>query len=111
MKWKKGVKRLNRSLQVRRLYVAGQYANVEFTDRIDDIPEELANDTEYIRHLENLMILRLDAQEHKYFMLYDKTHGVMSRDQAVLMLEDLQTQERAKLDSYLESKKEPKDVI
>lgn len=107
---KKGEKKLTKSLQAKRLYVAGPYANVEFTERIDDIPDELANDQEYVKHLENLMILGLDRKEHKYFALREKMHD-MDREQSITMLEDLQAQERAKLDSYLESQKEPKNAI
>jgi hypothetical protein len=87
-----------KSLQVRRLYKAGDYANVEFTESIDNIPDELANDLDYMKHLENLMLLGLDRKEHKYFRLRESMH-------------DLQAEERAKLDSISGSHKEPKNAI
>jgi hypothetical protein len=92
------------------LYTAGQFQNLEFTDRIDNIPEELALDTEFIKHLENIMIMRLDAQERKYFNIREKTRG-LAYEESITILEDLLAQERAKLNSYLESQQEPQDVI
>lgn len=102
--------KLERSLQVKRLYTAGQYQNIEFTDRIDGIPDELALDVEFIKHLENIMIVRLDVQEKKYFNIRAKTRE-LGYEESIAILEDLLAQERAKLDSYLESKKEPQDAI
>jgi len=101
---------LERSLQIKRLYTAGQYQNIEFTDRIDGIPEPLCLDVEYIKHLENIMIVRLDLQEKKYFNIREKTRG-LPYEETLVILEDLLAQERAKLESITDSQKEPKDVI
>jgi hypothetical protein len=50
------------------------------------------------------MILRLDAQERRYFKIREQTRG-MTHEDAIELLENLQAQETEKLAKYLEGKK------
>jgi hypothetical protein len=96
-----------RQLTVNRLYTAGQYQNLTFTDSISEIPDELVFDEEFIKRISNVMMLRLDLQERKYFLIREKTRGLTHED-AIEFLENAKAEELAKLMSHLETKKETK---
>lgn len=94
---------LSRNLRIKRLYTAGQYQNLEFTDEIEGIPENLALDEHALRMISNIMILRLDEQERRYFSIREKTRG-LSHEEVINILEDQRAQETQKLLAYLEQK-------
>lgn len=79
---------MQRTLTVKRLYSTGQYQHIEFTDTVSDIPDELALDAEYISRLSNLMLLRVEAQFHKY-RLIQETIGSKSPQSVYETLEDV----------------------
>jgi hypothetical protein len=63
---------MERSLKVKRIYAVGQYQNIEFTDEIVGIPENLALKEEVIDQISLLQLLRLEIQINKYSQLREK---------------------------------------
>lgn len=79
---------MKRELTIRRLYKTGQFENLEFTDTVSEIPDDLAFDDSYIKNLSNVMMLRLEAQWNRYISLRETTRDKEPQE-VFTMLEDL----------------------
>ena len=78
---------MKRSLTLKRIFSMGQYQNLEVTDSITDIPEQLALNGDFIASLSIYQMLRLEARFQRYVELRAKTNK-MSTEDAISLIED-----------------------
>ena len=57
---------MKRSLGVERTYTLGDYKNLRVSDYINDIPEELMLNDEFVSSVRLLQLMRLDAVYYEY---------------------------------------------
>lgn len=67
---------MNRNLKVKRLWSMGQFSNVELSDEITDIPENIAINPKAIALIYNMMVLQMESTYVNYLAIY-KDNPVM----------------------------------
>lgn len=73
---------MKRMLETKRLYSLGDYKNITFTDVIDDIPAEVALNSEAMSRLRVLQMVGVDLSYYKYLELrkvLDKEENVIEK--------------------------------
>jgi hypothetical protein len=83
---------MERNLKASRIYSLKPYENLQLTNEINDIPEELIVDHELILNLNKLLLLEMEIQFNNYCMLREKTNKVGSLDEIRVLLEEERTQ-------------------
>lgn len=79
---------MKRTLTTTRIFALGNYQNIQLTDTIEDIPEELALNHEFIETLSKLQLLRIESQFTTYSMLREKTRGIQTLEEVSFLLEE-----------------------
>lgn len=77
---------MSRTLRAKRIYALGQYQNIEFSDELSDIPDELSQDQTYISLLEYLQLLHIEKRINDYYLIR-KRYGELSPEEALALLE------------------------
>lgn len=67
---------MNRSSTVKRLYPTERYGNIEFTDRLDDIPEEVCLNKDLLEGIRYLQMISMELAFRRYLDLIEKVHTV-----------------------------------
>jgi len=67
---------MNRRSTIRRLYPTERYGNIEFTDEINDIPDQICLNEELMDQLRYLQMLTVEISFRRYIDLYEKAHTI-----------------------------------
>ncbi len=88
---------MERTLTLKRIFSMGQYQNLEVTDSITGIPNELALSEDFIASLSLYQLLRLEVRFQRYLELRSKTNKLSPEDAIKLIEDDIsQTLEEVK---------------
>lgn len=79
---------MNRTSSIKRLYWLGDYRNIEFSDVIDDIPEEVALNPELMGEIRLLQLLQVEWAYRQYHKMIEKLPYDKNIDYAIKELED-----------------------
>jgi hypothetical protein len=60
---------MKRTLTTDRLYSLGDFKNIRFTDTIEDLPEEVATNSEIISELKLLQLIQIEYTYRRYVKL------------------------------------------
>jgi len=99
---------MDRSISVTRTYSLGNYKNIKFSDTISGIPDELANNTEFMNELRFLQIVGVDKNYFDYVQNAENWHNLNIED-AIATLDSLEKETVASLKETLD-KYEIKDL-
>ena len=59
-------------ISAERLYSLGNYKNIKFIEEVNDIPDDLMFNVEYVTYVRTLQALRLDKSYLQYLQLFDE---------------------------------------
>ena len=96
---------MNRSISLERIYNLGNYQNIQFSDTINNIPEDLALDSEFIRKLRYLQFLETETAYRRYIRLGEKLHSVPI-EESIPLLETEKLNLLEEIKSYFTTKEE-----
>jgi hypothetical protein len=91
---------MERNLKVVRKYALGQYQNIEFTDDVVNIPEELFLDPEFIKRVRYTQLLGLEEELNKYLQLKQTIAG-KSTEEVIALLEEERNEVLAEINKHL----------
>lgn len=78
---------MNRNLTIQRIYSLGNYKNLQVTDSINDVPEELMLNEDFVRNLRLLQLLRCDQVYYDYITTSPAFVDGMKSEQALEFIE------------------------
>ena len=79
-------------ISAERLYSLGNYKNIKFIEEVNDIPDDLMFNVEYVTYVRTLQALRLDKSYLQYLQLFDEVvqkviDGTMELAEAISTLD------------------------
>ncbi len=89
---------MNRSVGIERVFSLGNYNMLRVSDTINDIPDELLLDEQFILDLRTLQLLEIEKIFIKYSQLHDKAENLSEKD----YLEGINVNIEKKLESIVE---------
>ena len=81
---------MNRSLSIDRLYSLGNYSNIRFLDEVNNLPGEIAFNSEVVSLIRHLQMIQLELDYRKYVELYEQL-GKLSLEESTKLLEEFRT--------------------
>jgi hypothetical protein len=94
---------VERTLRVKRLYVLGQYQNIELANEIFNVPERWALDETFCNLVTYLQLLQVERAYNKYEIIRAKYRSV-TPEEANALIEDELAQTKLELDRYVQGK-------
>lgn len=89
---------MNRELTVKRIYNLGNYQNIEFTDSIAEIPQEVMLDKDLLSLIRELQFLQLELDYREYAQTFEQVNQAKNiKDQIEMIMELRET----KFDEFL----------
>lgn len=83
----------SRTSTVKRIYNLGQYQNIEFTDTIANIPEDVMFDAEKMELLYTHQLLNMELNINRYYQIRAKTKNASSPEEAIALLDSMKSEE------------------
>ena len=105
---------MERTLSATRIFSLGNYQNLQVTNTLTNVPEELALDQEFIRNITKLQIIEIENEIVNYCILRETIKYAKSLEEEQLFLEDERTKtveelfKNTKLNDYIEQLVQPK---
>lgn len=90
-----------RKSEIDRLYPLGEYRNIRFSDSIDNIPDKLAMDSEFMAAIRYLQMVEIEISYRRYVELSKKV-GTPTLEEAMKILEDLRVETMGKIKATIE---------
>jgi hypothetical protein len=98
---------MERNLKVTRIYKLGEFQNIQFTDEIIGIPENLMLEPEFIEGVRAIQFLGIEEQLNKYNAVrsevYKDTH---SPEEVAALLENKRLETLEQIEEFLTKKGE-----
>lgn len=95
---------MNRTISVQRIYNLGNFQNITLSDTIENIPEELALDSDVMSILRMLQFINLETEYRKYWLLGDHVGRIPEKQSAINELLGQQAEILDKLNQLLKEK-------
>ena len=106
---------MERTLSATRIFSLGNYQNLQCTNTLTNIPEELALDQDFIRNITKLQIIQIEDQFVNYSILRETIRHAQSLEEEQVYLEDERQKtvaelfKNTKLNDYIEQLMETKE--
>jgi len=97
---------MNRTITTRRLYRTADYENIEFTDVITDIPEDIWRDEKSAKLVRYLQLVEIEYNFLRYKKLQAKLGKVPKVDELMKLIEEERTRTFDELFKALSKEKE-----
>ncbi len=82
---------MSMTIRIKRLYSLGDYRNIEFEDIVDDLPEELAFDPEFVTVLNYLQLTGIELAYRNYVRLVQEVPHTLEVEEAIEALTEIRT--------------------
>jgi len=79
---------MNRSLKVERVFLLGQYKTLRLGDTIENIPEELLTNVEFINQIRFLQFIDVERSYRKYLQVRERFDNVSLED-AIAQMDEI----------------------
>jgi hypothetical protein len=106
---------MERTLSATRIFSLGNYQNLQVTNSLTNVPEELALDQEFIRNVTKLQLIEIESQYVNYAILRNVIGHAQSLEEEQLYLEEERNKtveelfKNTKLNDYIEQLMKPKE--